>query len=68
MPCSVGRRLWGRRQRSPGQAVSELSQLGFFGLGGDAVGYGVGDVELPALFEGEVDGGAVPVGPAGYLG
>ena len=42
-----------------GEPVPELPELGFLGLGEDAVGHGVGAAELTALFEGEVDG--VPV-------
>ena len=43
------------------QPTTELPQQALLLLGEDAVGHGVGDVALPALLEGLVDGGAVGV-------
>ena len=49
-----------------GEAVPELAEQGLLGLGEDAIGHGVGHALFPALLEGLVDSGAVPVGAAGY--
>ena len=46
-----------------GHLVVEFLESALIVWGYDAVGHGVGHPLLPALLEGLVDGGAVPVGP-----
>ena len=50
-----------------GEFVPELPEPGFLVLGEDPVRHRVADALFPSRFQGLVDGGAVPVGPAGYL-
>ena len=63
----VGYRLGVGGAGVQGQAVPELTEPGFFGLGHYPVGHRVRDALLPAFFQGLVDGVPAPVKPAGYL-